>query len=166
MEAAFYGQVFESWCHRRLSRGGTFTVRALDNDNRSEIVLPECKAIDRFTLLSEAKGKEVRNCPLCDVYVCQGYWVPYRSDFPVLDAVSPPCVMFQMTVSANHGIKHQRLLEHLKVGGARLTLTRTGAGNSESTHHFRCPAHACRRFPSAKLPSGKDQGSHAPGGAR
>ena len=100
--AGMRGQVFKSFAHKQLQRGGTFTVRDLSDDSHAAAEVETWPAM-RYQEFS--KVTEVSDCPAAL------YMMPQARNSKAFDAVCPPRDALQMTVSPRHPISH--IGEHL-----------------------------------------------------
>jgi hypothetical protein len=97
--AALRGQVFEAYAHRLLSTTDKLVgVRDLATNALSDVTLGPRSRAD-FVAVEKVTDKQ--------------YGVPRSHTFAVLDAVAPPDVGFQMTVSRDHGILVQPMTKIL-----------------------------------------------------
>ena len=103
------GDMFEGYAHRMLRNGGDFRVRCLDGpDSGTEDVLHLACCTGVHPIREPA---DLALCP-SDAHYCK----PTNSNFPAVDALKLPDMMFQMTVSTTHSVKHTaltRVLEQL-----------------------------------------------------
>jgi hypothetical protein len=88
--ASIAGIMFEKHAHRRLSAGGEFLVRSLDDDTEEKRNFPS-KLSQRFANLSECMDTTL-------------YYRPRARNFPCIDSLSLGIGYFQMTVSLEHEI--------------------------------------------------------------
>lgn len=86
------GQIFESYAHRKLAKGGQFPLRNLTDHSTQNLDMPP-RQLTRFDHLKEA----VASPSFADAYL-----VPNAKNFPVIDALAGGDG-FQMTVSTDHG---------------------------------------------------------------
>jgi hypothetical protein len=92
------GDLFEPYAHTVLRAGGTFTVRRLDCvSSAEELELPTS------TLRSVRSVVDLASCSAGD------YCQPTGRNFPAVDAVLLPSLLFQMTVSLSHSINRSAL---------------------------------------------------------
>ncbi|GIL67898.1 hypothetical protein Vafri_21113 [Volvox africanus] len=94
MYAAAAGVFFESYAHRHLQEGGSFKVRPLGPSKEAppkviqlyDLKLKPCSNVCVFKELKEVKRKS------------KGiYYVPQNHNFPAVDAIMQPTLLFQMT---------------------------------------------------------------------
>ena len=87
--AVIRGKMFERLCHQLLPRGGEFTIRKLGKTKGT----PSQTRLQKRTSTSFHKLSELR----------AGYYmVPSSKRFPSVDAIVPPDIGYQMTVSKDH----------------------------------------------------------------
>ena len=103
------GDMFEEYAHRVLRNGGDFRVRCLDGpDSGTEdtLHLASCTGVHPIR-----EPADLASCP-SDAHYCK----PTIPNFPAVDALKLPGIMFQMTVSTTHSVKHtalKRVVEQL-----------------------------------------------------
>lgn len=91
--ATLRGHMFEAFAHKELRKGGTFTVKNLETNVESNMVLQKCD------------NKEFHD-PSKIVWAKGGvYWTPEYPAFCSADAIYTPNYLFQMTVSSSHQIQ-------------------------------------------------------------
>ena len=97
---AVYGRIFESYCHKQLP-SEQFKMKSLLPARKSETL-----ALHRerrfFSKLQEIMSVTTRN---------DYYFIPEVSNFPTVNAIAPPDMLFQMTVSLDHSVKRKYLLK-------------------------------------------------------
>ena len=99
--AFFRAKVFEDYGHRKLSEGGSFSVRSLEDGKEETLELPR-RSLETFQDLSKCKNSNV-------------YYKPPNSNFPCIDSVIPGLGYFQMTTSLDHPIKKPKMREIVSV---------------------------------------------------
>ena len=97
-----YGLMFESYCHSQLP-SERFQMKSLASAGGSETLElhRECRffgKLQEIISLSETKRNEY-------------YFIPKVSNFPAVDAIAPPGMVFQMTVSHDYSVKRKYLLK-------------------------------------------------------
>ncbi|CAG8553386.1 10183_t:CDS:2 [Funneliformis caledonium] len=104
--ASFRGHLFEDYSHRKLSKGGSFKVRCLKENDDSDIIKITEKIITErknnfYTTLEDIR-KDFYNRPRSKSNISIDSFV-YEDDNAL--------VLYQITISTNHGIKVQGLRE-------------------------------------------------------
>ncbi|KAI9104631.1 hypothetical protein DFS34DRAFT_203792 [Phlyctochytrium arcticum] len=89
--AGLRGTLFEAFAHRRLMRGGKFTIRNLSTKKEDELVLSPIGETVVFKDFNEI--------------VDNTYNRPISRSLTSVDSLDPPLKLFQMTVSYEHEIK-------------------------------------------------------------
>ncbi|RGB22731.1 hypothetical protein C1646_775620 [Rhizophagus diaphanus] len=87
------GNVFEVIAHTILRKGGYFKVRSLNNnveDVKEIYVNPQNRTYMFFDVSEIEDGK---------------YFQPYEENFPSIDAINAPGILYQMTTTTNHNTK-------------------------------------------------------------
>ena len=98
------GKCFEVLAHEKLAAGGEFKMRVItaapggSTDRVFQRTTPQCfpsnRPEDLVALRNEPAG---------------GYWRPPALNFPVIDALMLPNILFQMTVSEKHDVDESKL---------------------------------------------------------
>lgn len=107
-EGGMYGVLFELYAHRRLCRGGRWTLRALNEAalGMDQIVLERPGGLVRRRFHSV---DEVDLRPGTDAEPNHVYYVPHSKSFAAVDAFIGPGFLLQMTVSTTHPINRDGL---------------------------------------------------------
>ena len=95
--AFFRARVFEGYAHQKLSEGGEFPTRCLENNTKGTFTLPE-RRTEIFHDLPNCKDSNV-------------YYVPKNPFFPCIDSVIPGVGYFQVTTRLRHPIGKQKMRE-------------------------------------------------------
>ncbi|CAG8702627.1 17099_t:CDS:1, partial [Acaulospora colombiana] len=125
----YLGSCFEQIAHRMLRNGGTFKVRSLENN-------------DDGTLNKDIKKQnEILTFSAVQTIEDGKYYRPDNKNFPSIDAIIAPDMLFQMTTAINHPIKI--------IGLKKLVskLARTG----EISFYFVVPAELYDRYQNQKF---------------
>jgi hypothetical protein len=85
------GTCFEQVAHRVLREGGTFYLRSLDDSKIYNLKLDQQNEILMFSAIDQIEDKK--------------YYQPESKNFPSIDAIIAPYVLFQMTISMTHPVK-------------------------------------------------------------
>ena len=102
--AVIRGKMFERLCHRLLPQGGEFTIRKLGMTNGTPTDLQK-RTSTSFHDLSELKPDH--------------YMVPSSKRFPSVDAIVPPDIGYQMTVSKHHPLNVNGINDVMDACGCR-----------------------------------------------
>ena len=94
------GMMFELYCHSQLP-SERFQMKSLPSAGKSE-TLELHRERQFFGKLQEIMSKTRRN---------EYYFIPKVPNYPAVDAIAPPDMVFQMTVSHNHSVKRKYLLK-------------------------------------------------------
>ena len=100
--AYFRGLIFENYAHRKLSEGGEFLVRSLDDDD-SEWMM-------EFPRRKFREFRRISTCEESDVY-----YKTAKKNHPCIDSVILNEGYFQMTTSLTHPIKKLGMRSIMKV---------------------------------------------------
>jgi hypothetical protein len=84
------GNLFEAYAHKKLSTGGEFLVRSLDEDREWKMKLSPTK-LKIFSFLSECKESDT-------------YYRPLNDNYAGIDSLILDVGYFQVTMSLDHGI--------------------------------------------------------------
>jgi hypothetical protein len=95
------GHLFESYAHRKLSAGGEFLVRSLDDDIEEKMSFPPRQPMT-FGNFSECKNPNI-------------YYKPQARNFACIDSLILGTGYFQTTISMEHKIAEERMKEIKKV---------------------------------------------------
>ena len=116
--ATIRGKCFEVLAHEQLVSGGEFPTRILTSSTGGRSTrLFQRTTPQRFPSNRPEDLVALRNEP------AGGYWRPLAGNFPVIDALILPNILFQMTVSEKHGVdesKLEQILAALSVASAEL----------------------------------------------
>ena len=99
--AFFRAKVFEGYAHQKLSEGGNFPMRCLEDKTEGILMLPK---------RNTAEFHDISNCKDSGVY-----YIPVNPDFPCIDSVIPGVGYFQMTTSLDHKIVKRKMSEIVRV---------------------------------------------------
>ena len=99
--ATLRGALFEAYAHQKMSRGGKFIGRSLENEEECEVNIPAMD-IGRFFNVSECKDPKM-------------YYVPWYSNHPCIDSAVLNMGYFQMTISWEHDIVWSKMKEMVDV---------------------------------------------------
>jgi hypothetical protein len=95
--AVLRGFVFESYVHQKLSTGGEFLVRCLDDKTESTLKFPE-RILQKFRNVSECTDLNV-------------YYLPTKKNQPCIDSLIVKEGYFQITTRLDHPIKRGKMKE-------------------------------------------------------
>ena len=90
MMASSIGLAFQQYANQKLSAGGQFLVRSLDDESESILDISP-RTLQKFTDLSECTSSTI-------------YYTPAKKNFPCIDSLILEIGYFQMTVSLRHKI--------------------------------------------------------------
>ena len=99
--AFFRARAFEDYGHRRLSRGGDFLIRSLDDETEETLKLPR-RSLEVFQDLSKCNNPNV-------------YYKSSNPNFPCIDSVIPGVGYFQMTTSLDHQIEKREMSDIISI---------------------------------------------------
>ena len=109
--AGLSGRLFEVEAHKILCQGGSFALKHLNTKNQTKN--------QTSVMLSETKPTTFQSLSEVDLSSSEKYWKPLAKNFPTIDALTGPGVLFQssfkmsevdaiayqMTISKRHSIK-------------------------------------------------------------
>ena len=98
------GSLFEKHAHSILSSGGSFTIRNLQANQESELILPS----NLTTFLYSSNNSDFQKATNC-------YLSPVSKNFESIDSFIKPNLLFQMTGAKKHPCKQTGLRDILKI---------------------------------------------------
>ncbi len=104
VEGSLAGKVAERLLHKKVADGGLFALRDLQTQESWKVNFPKLTTTTFDELAIVDKKRRDR------------YYIPLRGNEAAVDAIWPPRVVFQMTISDSHGINYNGVIakmEHL-----------------------------------------------------
>jgi len=105
--AKLRGDCFEAYAHDALAAGGAFQVRELAPAGGVKTLSLSQATVRRFS------GNKPGDLAVLRSFLVGDYCQPLVGNFPVIDAVILPSTLLQMTVSLQHDVKEDIMLEIL-----------------------------------------------------